>query len=1027
MSNSRITPFVKRMRTNGGTIFSFSSAVEDIGLNINERNNVVKISNYALLNIPSIDEPDDIEQNYFNVRAINGAWEYEQDSASIKDGRILIAESFQNYALNLETWLLDQEDYNPTLQTTVSERVFWKWMKETGSTRWTADASNYWTEELDIDGSAGYNTVVKYIGQVSAGNVRQDTFGTYNETYILVPTSHGETRAYFKQVEDENYYSGFSAGDGPEKILGRQDFLQPHPDGLSYDAYYDFVDSSTQTGVYNLEYDPSTGTPLPGWWWSTYNIDPGALYGDNAYLIDPSDYIGTGIYHTDLFYTGGTNNFSFRRSNVDCMSLEFDLDRLKVLYNDPTLTYDKIAIDYATNDAFDFNAVLIYYTVYNSTMDVKLATNLLGVMFLDAPEGNSSNIGVDGIQIPSLEKIMSNGTGFGTSYSLRLNIKTDNMIDDTGALVVDFATSDQLYAEDFSGVFYELEKAVNILTQNNSTINYISEQYVTVSGVQSQQQNQIISLQQQLNGLSSDIAGPLGNIAMFSGLDATDPLIESSIYMDNGNVGINTTTPKFKLEVDGSVKTLDITIENAIRDTGGNVILGYGSPLQLGSSTNYREIAMYTGSSDPAVFIDTSNNVGFANDVSIDGSLYVGGSAITPGGGGSSLWSPGSGSKIYYDSGDVGIGTSTPNYTLDVSGDINFTANLLQNGVPFSPGSSTFEALTDTPSGYGINTQILSTNGSNAITYINQQDLSVGVALKAETIDVPAGTFAGFRRFTFVASPGDDNTLFASPSSLFINPGGSGEIGAGLFVGDVSGNSSSSTTASDSTQLGGVAASGYLRSNATDTASGSLTFSGTNDISGGSWRVRDNIKFGFGTGTAPTVADYEIYHSGSHFYIDDNGVGSGQDIIFSTGGTARFTFDMDNYEGTAVDWIATSDERKKKEFKPYGPVLDGISKINGLLSHFRWKENDHDDVGYSAQEIEKVFPEWVKTDDSEEEFKSISYGKLSAVGLQGIAELREEKDQEIDELRREKDTEISELQREISELRNMVEDLISRQ
>ena len=36
-----ITPFVKRMRTQGGTFFSFASALEDIGLNINERNNIV--------------------------------------------------------------------------------------------------------------------------------------------------------------------------------------------------------------------------------------------------------------------------------------------------------------------------------------------------------------------------------------------------------------------------------------------------------------------------------------------------------------------------------------------------------------------------------------------------------------------------------------------------------------------------------------------------------------------------------------------------------------------------------------------------------------------------------------------------------------------------------------------------------------------------------------------------------------------------------------------------------------------------
>ena len=64
-----ITPFVKRMRTQGGTIYTFSSALEDIGLNINERNNIVKMSHYALLNIPSIDVPSNLQENKFNVFA----------------------------------------------------------------------------------------------------------------------------------------------------------------------------------------------------------------------------------------------------------------------------------------------------------------------------------------------------------------------------------------------------------------------------------------------------------------------------------------------------------------------------------------------------------------------------------------------------------------------------------------------------------------------------------------------------------------------------------------------------------------------------------------------------------------------------------------------------------------------------------------------------------------------------------------------------------------------------------------------
>ena len=632
MSNNRITPFVKRMRTNGGTIYTFSSAVEDIGLNINERNNVVKISNFALLNIPSIqqDPPDGVVQNRFAITNIAGAFGYEQGNPSIKDGRVLIAESFENYALNLESNLLNREDYNPTLIRTVSERVFWKWLKESGAIRWSKDVSvgskQYWSEEIDADGSLGYNSVVKYLGQVSAGNVRTDSFGTYNETYILVPTSHGQMDAYFEIVDDDNYYHGMEIGGLGEKILGRESYTLPHPDGLSYLAYYDFVDSSTQVvapdGTWTLQFDNSTGVYSDGWWYTAAGIDP--IAADNAYLIDSSSYQTTGIYNVDLKYTNGGSTVEFRRSKVDCLSLVFNLDELKDIYGDTELTYDKMAIQNSINDSFEFNAVLIYYTVWNSTQEEILGRNLLGVLFIDAPSGNSANIPLDGILLPALEKIQSGPSGFGTSYSLRLNIKTDNMVDDTGATIVDMATSDQLYAEDWTEAFANLNTAVNLLTQNNSVIQGISENYIEVQSTQTQILNDLQALQFQVNDIGRDITGTPNALALFA--DGDDPLVDSSVYMKFGNVGVKVQYPSYPLHVSGTTKLDEVIIQNAVRDTSNNIILGYGSPLQLGASTNYREVDIYTGNLLSALHIDTSNNILLRDDVSVLGHLSVDGS-----------------------------------------------------------------------------------------------------------------------------------------------------------------------------------------------------------------------------------------------------------------------------------------------------------------------------------------------------------------------------------------------------------------
>lgn len=518
MSNNRITPFVKRMRTSGGTIYVFSSATEDIGLNINEKNNDVRISHFALLNIPSIQNPSNINENRFNLYAIDGALEYA-NAGDIKDGRVLIAESFQNYALNFEANLLNQATYDATLQRTVSERVFWKWLKETGAIRWANPSNGYWMEAEDSDGSLGYNTVVKYVGLVSAGNVRSDSFGTYNETYIMVPTSHGQMEAYFEQTEDANYYHGMEIGGLGENILGRETWLQPHPDGLSYRGFYDFVDSSTQVGSnpYLLYYDAS-----PGWWYTAEGREP---LQKKTYMTDTSAYLTTGIYDVSLKIEG-PSTVEFKRSLVDCMGLVLDLNKLRTIYGDDNLTFDSMATgDNAINDRFEFNAVLVYYSVYNAVQDTVLATNLLGILFLDAPSGTSQLISGDGILIPSLEKIQSTTGGFGTSYALRLNIKTDNMLDDTGAIIADDATSGIFEAENWNLAFAELGKAVNILTRNNSVLNYISDQYVTLQSNQTQMLNSLTALQAQVNDIAVDIQGTENAIAMFSAGD--DPLVES--------------------------------------------------------------------------------------------------------------------------------------------------------------------------------------------------------------------------------------------------------------------------------------------------------------------------------------------------------------------------------------------------------------------------------------------------------------------------------------------------------------------
>jgi uncharacterized protein (UPF0147 family) len=54
------------------------------------------------------------------------------------DPNINFTESFQNYALNLEELIISDSDFDNTIRRSVAERVFFKWLKETGAMRFRA-------------------------------------------------------------------------------------------------------------------------------------------------------------------------------------------------------------------------------------------------------------------------------------------------------------------------------------------------------------------------------------------------------------------------------------------------------------------------------------------------------------------------------------------------------------------------------------------------------------------------------------------------------------------------------------------------------------------------------------------------------------------------------------------------------------------------------------------------------------------------------------------------------------------------
>jgi hypothetical protein len=143
--------------------------------------------------------------------------------------------------------------------------------------------------------------------------------------------------------------------------------------------------------------------------------------------------------------------------------------------------------------------------------------------------------------------------------------------------------------------------------------------------------------------------------------------------------------------------TLDFTFDTAQSDTDYSVITdsetfdNYFVGISNKSTTGFRaEFYDDSQSREPSAFSPFTFII-YASTPTID---------VTGGSSGSSPWTSGTNS-LYYRSNvevgtgnlfvdtttsNVGIGSTTPSYTLDVNGDINFTGSIYQNGIEYGGG-----------------------------------------------------------------------------------------------------------------------------------------------------------------------------------------------------------------------------------------------------------------------------------------------------------------------------------------------------
>jgi hypothetical protein len=425
-----VTPLIKPVQDKKGIFYNFQSALEDINITLSNSENAVRFSKFALLRIPEIGTPNTLATD--NKIQFLAQGETPLIDGLNPDNNVNLAQSFQNYALNFEALLLNRPQYKRDEKLTVSERVFWKWIKELGAIRFQdANALEKNTAVLGTtprfvekpETSSTYKRVVKYIGDIDVVNSLKSKDNSYTEIYIHVPTNVGTTpHVLFKSISDYNYYENMTVANNAadplniEYLAGRK-YNETHPFGLSIKASYDLDDATVFAQIKNT----IPGTYAPGNWF-TQTIR-NSYYTDSVFNIAADQVISK---------QSGLFTVEYLRSKLDGISLDFDLANYKLASENPEIKVFAQFNDYVANRDFEFNAVLIYYDTYDPNnldsngLPIDFRTNLYGVLFLDKIQQSGLEY-----QIPVIQKFKPDPLNKinGNAFSFKMNLKLDTSIE----------------------------------------------------------------------------------------------------------------------------------------------------------------------------------------------------------------------------------------------------------------------------------------------------------------------------------------------------------------------------------------------------------------------------------------------------------------------------------------------------------------------------------------------------------------------------------------------------------------------
>ena len=482
-------------------------------------------------------------------------------------------------------------------------------------------------------------------------------------------------------------------------------------------------------------------------------------------------------------------------------------------------------------------------------------------------------------------------------------------------------------------------------------------------------------------------AGDVPGRIMFYTKPAGGGMSERMRIQSDGNVGIGTTAPGYKFEVTGqALFSQGIGVGNATPHASNGVNSAGSYQISGNNAMSDAGTALQMGSSTATAWDDLEFDV---NGVSA--AMMIKGT-----------------------SGNIGIGTSTPDRLLDVHGDVEI-GNLGKLYVGVNGGGTPAITLNNGSGSVGLGSDILldasglisaednmhftidSDNGTTGAFFDFGKDTETNAATSLMRIQEDGNVGIGTTSPVKILHITDGTAVTTPPmfriqakTEAVTDPG---DVYAGIELGVVGGENSA----------GAQEVTAYIK--AIDTRTGTTSFE-----DGG-------LAFG-------TLTNVEASPSTKMTLTHDGNLG-----INCTSPAQKLYVSGNIYAtGTVLgSQAACSDLRWKKDFKPLTGALQSVLSLNGL--YYNWKKEEFPEkdfssrreIGLIAQEVEKIYPELIFTD--EQGYKYLDYSHLTPVLIEAIKDLSaisEGQQQIIERLKAEnsnKTSDIEELKSEIIEIK----------